>query len=54
MEGERGREGEKEGEERVGEREREKRERKRPAIQHCSFGNMTPSWGSLKYGYGLI
>ena len=36
------------------EREGEKRERKRPAIQHCSFGNMTPSWGSLKYGYGLI
>ena len=35
------------------ERERE-RERKRPAIQHRSFGNMTPSWGSLKYDNELI
>ena len=43
MEGERGREGEREREEREG-RDREKeREGKRPAIQHCPLGNMTPS-----------
>ena len=55
---ERGEEKERKKERRERERERErggeKRERKHPAIQHCSFGNMTPSWGSLKYGYGLI
>ena len=52
---ERGEEKERENE-RERERKERRRERKRPAtcIQHCPFGNMTPSWGSLKYDKGLI